>query len=121
MNRKEVGKLGEEFARNYLENKGYQILEANWRHGKAEVDLIARHGRVLVFVEIKTRTSTAFGRPEEFLSPKQEALLSKAAARYMDRIGHQWEIRFDVVSINLEIPEKPEITHLRDAFFPGLH
>ena len=116
----EVGKTGEALARQYLENQGYRILEANWRHRRAEVDFIAMDGKVLVFVEVKTRSSAAFGRPEEFVTSYKEQLIVEAAIAYMEAIGHDWELRFDIISILYQNEEEYELEHIPDAFFPGL-
>ncbi len=116
----EVGQAGELAARNLLENKGYAILEANWRFHRAEVDLIAKDGKILVFVEVKTRSSDAFGKPEAFVDARKQRFLTEAASAYMEQIGHDWEIRFDVVSV-LAIPGREVLLeHFEDAFFPGL-
>jgi putative endonuclease len=116
----ETGKTGEELARTYLEGKGYRILEVNWRYRRAELDLIAMDGPVLVFLEVKTRRTAAFGRPEEAVTRKKTKLMAAAAAAYMEAIGHEWEIRFDILSIILHSPQDYEVAHLKDAFFPGL-
>ncbi|MCB0572129.1 MAG: YraN family protein [Phaeodactylibacter sp.] len=116
----EIGKTGEELARRFLEGEGYRILETNWRYSRAEVDLIAMDGQALVFVEVKTRSTDAFGRPEEFVSLKKQRLMAMAAGAYMEAIGHYWEVRFDVVSILYRSEADYELRHLKDAFFPGL-
>ncbi|MCB0546770.1 MAG: YraN family protein [Phaeodactylibacter sp.] len=116
----EVGKKGESLARYYLEEQGYRILEANWRYRRAEVDLIAMDGPVLVFVEVKTRASDAFGKPEEFVTTQKEKLIVDAAIAYMEAIGHDWELRFDIISILYQNDSDYQLEHFRDAFFPGL-
>lgn len=115
----QLGNWGESIALDFLREKGLHILETNWRHQRAEVDLIAKDGDVLVFVEVKTRTSDYFGPPETFVTPQKEKLLVRAAHAYMEQIDHRWEIRFDVVSILCRSREDYEVTHLRDAFWPG--
>ncbi len=114
-----TGRAGEDLAVRHLENAGFTILERNWRCGKAEIDIIARDGEALVFVEVKTRSTDAFGAPESFLTPRQTQLISAAAAAYMEMIGHDWELRFDVISIILSDNDHFSLQHLRDAFFPG--
>ena len=116
----EVGKTGEALARQYLEGRGYRILEANWRYRRAEVDLIAMDGKVLVFVEVKTRSSAAFGRPEEFVTSYKEQLIVEAAIAYMEAIGHDWELRFDIIAILYRNDNDYQLEHFPDAFFPGL-
>ncbi len=116
----ETGKTGEELAREYLESAGYPILAVNWRYRRAELDLIMMDGPILVFVEVKTRRTDAFGRPEEAVNRKKMKMMAAAAAAYMEAIGHEWEVRFDVVSILFRSRDDFELEHLKDAFFPGL-
>jgi putative endonuclease len=116
----DTGRWGEELAFFHLREKGLEILEQNWRFSRAEVDIIARDAAgILIFVEVKTRTSDYFGRPEDFVSQRKEDFLARAASSYMEKIGHHGEVRFDIVSI-LKTPEGTEIQHFEDAFFPGL-
>jgi putative endonuclease len=115
----DLGARGEQLAKELLQKKGYALLETNWRHRRSEVDLIAKDGDVLVFVEVKTRTSDYFGRPEVFVTPQKEKLLVRAAHAYMEQIRHEWEIRFDVISVIWQDEEQVEVEHLEDAFWPG--
>ncbi|HRI00980.1 MAG TPA: YraN family protein [Saprospiraceae bacterium] len=112
-----IGIQGEQWAAEFLENKGYQILEKNWRYSKAEIDLIAKKNEILVFVEVKTRTYDFFGSPEEFVSLKKQNLIAEAASVYMEQIGHQWEIRFDVIGILAKTGKPIRIEHFEDAWF----
>ncbi len=114
------GAWGEGLAVTLLEQSGLVIVVRNWRYKRAEIDIIARENGVLVFVEVKTRAYSAFGLPEEMVDQRKRKLLIDAAMAYMRSVGHEWEIRFDIVSV-LGEPGKPtEIKHFRDAFFPGL-
>ena len=115
---KDIGRKGEELARIYLESKGYKILELNWRFSKAEIDIIAKDKEVLVFVEVKTRSYTYFGEPEDFVSDNKERVMTDAAGVYAISIGHEWEIRFDIVSIVTK-GEYHELKHFKDVFFEG--
>jgi putative endonuclease len=115
----DTGKQGEEIAAEHLRQQGFEILESNWRHRRLEVDIIAREGNVLVFVEVKTRSYDYFGKPEEFVSPAKERRLATAAAAYMEQIGHEWAIRFDVVAILKTTHGGFTVELIRDAFFPG--
>lgn len=116
----ETGKIGEQLARTFLESKGYHILEFNWRYRKAEIDLIAKDNEILVFIEVKTRSTDLFGQPTESISPRKKRLLSDAASVYMEQIGHDWAIRFDVISIIYRDEQHYTLEHFEDAFFPGL-
>jgi len=116
----ETGKQGEAIARRYLEEQGCRILEENWRYRRAEVDLIAMEGPILLFVEVKTRSSTAFGEPEDFVTRQKEDLLAAAAHAYIDQIDHEEEIRFDIIAVLYQEGQDCQVKHLKDAFFPGL-
>ncbi|MFK8102772.1 MAG: YraN family protein [Saprospiraceae bacterium] len=116
-----LGRKGEQMALDFLLAKGYQLLERNWRFSRAEVDLILKDGEILVFVEVKTRSYDFYGQPEESITPKKEGLIADAAAVYMESIGHEWEIRFDIISIILnEQKNKSVLEHYEDAFFPSI-
>ena len=115
----QLGIWGENTAKVFLLEKGFQILETNWRHQRAEVDIIAKDDAILVFLEVKTRSSDYFGPPETFVTPQKEKLLIRAAHAYMQKIGHDWEIRFDIVSILKSSEEDYQIEHIPDAFWPG--
>jgi putative endonuclease len=115
----DLGRLGEALAQQHLIQKGYQILAQNWRHGRAEVDLIAYFQHRVVFIEVKTRSSIAFGRPETFVSNAKQKLLEYAANEYIYLRKHIGEIRFDIVSILFDTPHKYTINHIEDAFWPA--
>ncbi len=115
----ETGKSGEEIAATLLEQKGYRIVERNWRAGHGEIDLIAFwKEKTLVFIEVKTRGSLAFGRPEEFVGRKKEDVLSRAAAAYCRKINWEQAVRFDTVSVLLRPNAQPVVEHFEDAFWP---
>lgn len=113
----ELGIAGERLAHDFLVNKGYKILEKNWRSGKAEVDLIATADNTTIFVEVKTRRNNFFSEPESAVNAQKQNLLAKAAGDYLAQNNMEGEIRFDVISIILNGNES-EITHFEDAFFP---
>ncbi len=119
-NAQEVGQEGEKHARTYLLKKGYHIRSTNWRAGKAEIDIIAEKDAMLVFVEVKTRTSLAFGGPREALSEAQQKRLAFAATVFMEEAGFEGEIRFDLISIYWPRGGQVRVDHLEDVFFPGL-
>ncbi len=114
------GVWGEGLAVALLEQSGMVILERNWRYKRAEIDIIAREDKILVFVEVKTRAYSDFGLPEEMVNKRKRQLLIDAGMAYMRSVGHEWEIRFDIVSVLGEPGKLVEIKHFRDAFFPGL-
>ena len=97
-----------------------ELVARNWRYKRAEIDLIAEENGILVFVEVKTKNSIEFGRPEEMVNRRKQRLLIDAAMAYMRFVGYEWEIRFDIIAILGEPDKLREIVHYRDAFFPGL-
>jgi putative endonuclease len=113
----EQGKKGEELALQYLKSLGYQILELNWRFSRAEIDLIAKENDTLVFVEVKTRSSSSYGMPEEFVNEHKEALLLDAAGVYAESIGHEWSVRFDLITL-IGSDNNFELQHFKDVFYP---
>lgn len=112
----ELGTEGEKLAVNHLIKHGYEVLETNYYFQKAEVDIIAKKENILVAVEVKTRTSAAFGNPEEFVSSKKIKLLVKAIDYYIEENDLDVEVRFDIIAI-LRDKETFTITHLKDAFY----
>jgi len=116
-NTNKLGREGEAKAQAFLENKGYTLLERNWRSGKLEIDLIAQHNNTLVFIEVKLRNNSDFGEPELFVNSKKQGFIIRAANAYLHEKQIELESRFDIISLN---QEKSEILHLEGAFFPSL-
>jgi putative endonuclease len=112
-----TGQKGEELAKEFLANKGYQILKCNFRTSNSEVDIIAKKDQVLVFVEVKVRGNISFGRPEMFVNKEKRRHKKKVARAYIDMVKHQGEARFDIISIVNGPFGFIEITHFEDAFF----
>lgn len=110
-----TGQYGETLAQNYLQQQGYSILHTNYRYKRAEIDIIAHKSELLVFVEVKTRTTDTFGYPEEAVNSRKEKMLLDAAEAYILAKGWEHEIRFDIVSVTLNTP--PTIVHFEDAFY----
>lgn len=101
--RKKLGAWGEGVAAHHLEAKGYEIVERNWRCRRGEIDLVARAGQVLVFVEVKTRRGRALGTPEEGLTLRKSRRLIELAQLYLAE--HQLEDvewRLDLVAVELD-------------------
>ncbi len=117
----ETGTAGEELAARFLHERGFELLERNWRHGRHEIDLVAIHGRELVFVEVKTRSSAQYGEPEEAVKKGKRGKLIKAANAYVEESGRTLAVRFDIVSVILHPDGKPYIHHIPDAFYPTIH
>jgi putative endonuclease len=115
---KPLGSQGEDLAAKFLLREGYNILERNVRLGRGEIDIIARDGDTIAFVEVKTlrKTSEIF-RPENNVTHDKQRHLIAAARRYMaTHRDPEAYYRFDVVSIVLPETGKPEIKLFRDAF-----
>jgi len=110
-----TGPQGEELAARLLRKNGYRILERNFRTGIGEIDIIAMEKGTLVFIEVKTRTSDAFGTPFEAVTRRKRDKIKKTALLYLKNLRREVPVRFDVVSIMLSgSTEKMEI--MRDAF-----
>jgi putative endonuclease len=114
----ELGRKGESLAKTHLENAGYEILDENWTHGKAEVDLIAYKDKVIIFAEVKTRTGNAFGEPEDFVDARKQKLLVSAADEYIYLMDHKGDVRFDIISILFDKQANYTLKHIEDAFWP---
>jgi putative endonuclease len=109
-----TGKKGEEMAANFLALHGFEIVARNYRYKHAEIDLIARKENLLVFVEVKTRSSSSFGEPESFVDNKKVAKILEGAEHYIFETHWHGNIRFDIVSVKLGT--QPEVVHFEDAF-----
>jgi putative endonuclease len=116
----EFGKQGEDIACNYLEKKGYKILERNWVFGKHEIDIIAHESKYIVIVEVKARHSSFAGEPETAVTREKQKSLIQAANAYVRKMNYTEEVRFDIVSI-LIVKGKEHINHIEDAFYPTLY
>lgn len=97
--RRAFGAAGEERAAAWYQARGYSILHRNWRCRDGELDLVARRGRELVFVEVKTRRTDRFGTPAEAVTPDKQRRIRRVARRYLADTGERGALRFDVVSI----------------------
>jgi len=113
--KKMLGQQGEDRAAKYLVKQGYKILERNYRTRAGEIDLIALDRGEVVFVEVKTRTSNAFGAPELAVTPQKQQRMIKAALGYIKyKKLHQVPCRFDVVAISAA--KEQEVELIRNAF-----
>lgn len=110
------GRKGENLAAEYLVRQGYRVVEKNYRFKKSEIDLICQKDGLLIFVEVKTRSSRIFGQPESFVSDTQKAAIIRAAGQYMLEVDWSDDLRFDIVAI-ISNQSEEEILHLKDAFY----
>jgi len=100
-NKDTVWKIGEAAAKEYLENKGYQIIEQNYQTKYAEIDLIVKKNNVLIFIEVRTKRSLAFGTPEESIDQKKLKKLYWNAEVYMANKKYKGQSRIDAICIIL--------------------
>lgn len=112
----ELGTQAEMLAIKYLEEKSFEILATNWRSGHKEVDIICKKNEMVIFVEVKFRTSTAFGLPESFVNPQKIQLLKQAATDFLGNNTKLIPIRFDIIAIAKTL-EPNSILHIEDAFY----
>ena len=112
----ELGKKGEQLAVDYLVNNNYDIKERNYRFDKAEVDIIAKKNEILAIIEVKTRSTSDFGNPQDFVKPKQIQRLVKAVDEYVTENDLDVEIRFDIIAI-VKTGTTYDIEHLENAFY----
>jgi putative endonuclease len=111
-----LGKEGERIAERYLLKKGYKLVERNYRCASGELDLIFLHRRVVVFVEVKTRTGSGFGTPFEAVEFRKQQKMIQAAQYFLAQKGlEQRDARFDVVGISWPGRE-PSVEHIENAF-----
>jgi putative endonuclease len=117
--RRSIGEAGEEAAGRWLVRSGLTIVARGFRSRFGEIDLVAREGSVVVFVEVKTRTGDRFGRPAEAVTRAKRARLTRTAAIFLARFGwNDLPCRFDVVEMQPR-GERWHVTHIPDAFRPG--
>lgn len=111
------GRLAEQLAADWLVSKGYELLDTNYRHGHAEIDLVMKHRGLLVFVEVKFRSGTGFGFAEEFVDSTKKKLLVKAADQYIYEKDWHKDIRFDIVGVYKDRAGTINFRHFEDAFY----
>ncbi len=110
-----LGSQGEDWACEYLRGQGYEIARRNYRYGRAEIDIVARKEKLLVFVEVKTRTNLSHGEPEAAVTGSKVGRLRKAAEHYIYATDWVHDVRFDVIAISLD--GERHLEHFQDAFW----
>ena len=103
MERQDTGRLGEKLAGDFLKKQGFLILETNYRCPQGEIDIVARHRDCLVFIEVRTKTGTGFGSPEESVTRAKKRKLIAAASHYRqshDSLPASWRIDFVAVELD---------------------
>jgi len=116
-----IGQIGEELAAKIMREKGFRVVDMNWKFGHLEMDVIAVSKKEIAFVEVKTRT-TSFGgkRPEEFVDELKRRRMAAAANAYIKFHKIELTPRFDIIGITMDATthEVKEVTHLEDVFLP---
>ncbi len=112
---KPLGSIGEDIAANYLKKKGYKILHRNYKTPLGEADIIVKDKDTIVFVEVKARSSGAFGQPFEAVDYRKQEKLKKIALYYLKHNRIESPVRFDVVSI-ISRDKNAEVNHIAEAF-----
>jgi putative endonuclease len=112
-----TGRVGEDVAAFHLERRGYAILARNYAVRGGEIDIIARDGEYIVFVEVKRRKNGAFGLPRECLTPAQTARIKRAALVYATDLPSEQPYRFDVIEVLDELHGECAVNHIIGAFW----
>lgn len=113
----DTGRLAEQLAADWLESKGYELIEKNYRYKHAEIDLIMKHRGLLIFVEVKFRSGIGFGFAEEFVDYTKKKLLVKAADQYIHEADWHKDIRFDIVGVYKDRSGNINFRQFEDAFY----
>ena len=113
--RASLGRWGEDLALDFLKGRGMKILERNYRCPAGEIDIIARSGRHIIFVEVKTRRSELFGSPQEAVNQRKQQQISRVAQWYLEQKPVNLQPRFDVLAIRTG-GDEPVLEHIPDAF-----
>lgn len=114
---KEIGRFGEDTASKYLEESGYTILDRNFKCKSGEIDIIARDGNYIVFVEVKTRSGSFYGTPGEAVNELKQHKIIKVSETYiMKRKLFNYDFRFDVIEIVIDKAKNASIKLIKDAF-----
>ncbi|MGI4834968.1 MAG: YraN family protein [Janthinobacterium lividum] len=112
-----LGQAGEAAAADFYRRAGFEVLAQGYRHGRAEVDLVLRWGQeLLVFAEVKTRSTSQYGPPETFVSTRKKELFRLAATHLQDELGWRGDIRFDILALT-PLRQGFQIEVFEDAFW----
>jgi putative endonuclease len=111
---KELGNEAERMAAEFLGRLGFEVIQRNYRVGRAEIDIIVRNGVLVVFVEVKSRSNIKYGEPEGALSESQMGRIQSAASFWQHENGYEGQIRFDIVAVSWK-NNKPQLRHFQDV------
>ncbi|MCK5013529.1 MAG: YraN family protein [Candidatus Omnitrophica bacterium] len=113
----QLGQIGEDAAIAFLERQGYHVLERNFRNKLGEIDIVAKDGDTICFIEVKTRKTDAFGSPFESVTKAKQRKIIFVALSYLKSQGREEaNVRFDVVSVILGDEEDPQVEIIKNAF-----
>jgi len=114
-----LGKLGEDYAVKYILKKGYKLLARNWSFQKKELDIIAIEKKILVIIEVKSRSSEYFEHPADAVTLKKMKNITQATQAYVDYYDIGLEVRFDIISV-IKSGSSFKLEHIEDAFLAPL-
>ena len=112
----DLGKKGEELAAGWLTAKGFVILQRNWRYGRYEVDIIASRAKILHIIEVKSRRSSSYGRPEESVSPRKFRNVMQGAAGWLVKHPLHQRLQYDVLAVTLRRGAEHEFALFEDVY-----
>lgn len=116
MYRKNLGKTGENLACEYLKANKIKVLDKNYKNKIGEIDIIAKDGDTVAFIEVKTRSSYIFGTPAEAVNYKKQQKIIKTALKWMTDKNYEDDIRFDVIEVLINETGAPDINYIKNAF-----
>ncbi|MBN1272517.1 MAG: YraN family protein [Candidatus Aminicenantes bacterium] len=117
MKSKELGSSGEKFAVRYLQKHQFLVHETGFRYNRGEIDIIASKNDTLIFIEVKTRRSHRYGRPEEYVTPEKQRQIRMVAGGYLIQKGLLYSsCRFDVLALSYDSKKGFEVRHIVNAF-----
>ena len=112
-----LGKWGESVAADYLERAGWAVVGRNFRSGRREIDLVARRGGVVAFIEVKTRASASTGHPFDAIDERKQHVIAEVAEEWIERFGEpSLTYRFDAMAVARGADGSPRVLHLPDAW-----
>lgn len=112
----DLGKQGEQLAEDFLIGRGYTILHRNWRYSRYEIDIVALKNDLPHFIEVKTRSSTQFGEPEEAVTKKKIRFLLQAADEFLFKHPQFNNFRLDILSITIYAHQEPQYFFIEDVY-----
>ena len=116
MYRKNLGKTGESLACEYLRANKIKVLHKNYKNKIGEIDIIAKEGDTVAFIEVKTRSSYIFGTPAEAVNYRKRQKIIKTALKWMTDKNYEDDIRFDVIEVLINETGAPDINYIKNAF-----